>query len=323
MKSKVTAAAAILALLAPVLAAGQQALPKVKVMQQSSVRGAAITIGDIGSVEAADARTAQVLSKLRLGMSPMPGSWREMERDLITAQLARNGFGPSRVKLICPPLVRIYRESQTVSRQLLKSRLRDFASSNAPWDPDEMEITNVGGLADIVVPAGELEINIKPRGTSSYLGPVPFSVEIDVDGNNAASLVMQANISVFRDAVVTTTAITAHSLIEPSDVEIRRVDISASRGKCYSSLEKVVGKATTTYLQAGAIVTAKTLTAPLLVRRGDVVQLIASKPGFTIRTSGVAQQDGRRGEVISVMNTSTRKIIEAKVTGPQRAAVLF
>lgn len=324
MRIEVKAAAVILILLVPLSsAAGQQTLPTVKVMQQASVRGAAITIRDIGSVEAADSATAHALGSLRLGVSPLPGSWREMERELISAQLVRNGYGPSRVRLICPAMVRIYRESQTVSRQALESRLRDFVAANAPWNPDEMEITALGGIGDVVVPAGELTIDIKPRGSSSYLGPVPFTVGIAVDGHDAASLVMQVRISVFRDAVVTATAIPARRVIEPSDVEIRRIDISAARGKCYSSLEQVVGQATTTYLQAGAIVTAKNLTAPVLVRRGEVVQLIAGKRGFIIRTSGVAQQDGKRGEVISVLNPSTRKLIEAQVTGPQRATVLF
>jgi flagella basal body P-ring formation protein FlgA len=325
VKALVRAAVAILALLAPLSAAAeeQQALPTVRVAEQASVRGAAITIADIASVEAADGGIAAELGRLRLGVSPLPGSWREMERELIADQLARGGFGPSRVRLVCPHVVRIFRESQTVARDLLESRLRDFIAANAPWDPGELEIGSIAGIGDVVVPAGELTISIQPRGTAAYLGPMPFSVKIEVDGREAASLVMQARISVFREAVVTTTAIPVNSLVEPSDVELRRVDISAANGKCFAALDEVVGMATTAYLQAGTVVTARTLTAPLLVHRGEAVQLIASRTGFAIRINGIAQQDGRRGEVIRVMNPSTRKIIEAQVTGPQRARVLF
>jgi flagella basal body P-ring formation protein FlgA len=320
----VSTAVALLALQVPLFAAEEeQALPTIRVTQQVSVRGAAITIADIGSVEAEDVGIAAELGRLRLGVSPLPGSWREMERELISDQLARSGFGPTRVRLLCPPVVRIYRESQTVGREMLESRLRDFIAANAPWSPEELEIASFSGVGDVLVPAGELKINIQPRGSASYLGATPFTVKIEVDGREASSLVMQANINVLRDAVVTTTAIPANNLIEQSDVELRRMNITAANGKCFASLDEVVGMATTAYLQAGSVVTEKVITAPILVRRGEAVQLIASRSGFAIRTIGVAQQDGKRGAIIRVINPSTRKIIEAEVTGPQRARVIF
>lgn len=324
MRCKCLSASLVLALaVAAAAAAGDQVVPTVRIGSMTSVRGPAITLGDIGDVEGADAAMASALEALHLGVSPMPGSWRELERELILSQLVRNGFGPRRVRLVCPKTVRIYRESMTVSQEALEDRLRDYIAANSPWGPGEAQIKSISRIGDVVVPAGELTISVFPRGNVNYLGPVPFVVELAVDGRKVSSMTMQADIGVFRDAVVTTTPIPAHQVIGPADVELRRIDISSARGKAFSSVDEVIGMATTTYLQAGSVVTARNLNKPILVRRGDAVSLIASRPGFIIKTTGIAQGDGRLGEVIKVLNPVSRKVIEAEVVGARRAKVLF
>ena len=308
---------------AALAAADGPGLPTVRVADHVSVRAAAITMGEIGVVEGAGEELARSLRSVRLGVSPMPGSWREMERGLILSQLLQGGYGPEQVRLVCPPVVRIYRESQTVSQATLESRLRDYVAANAPWSPDELEVTEVSRVGDAVVPAGELEIRVRTRGSAAYLGPTPFVVELLVDGRQARQLMMQARLSVFRDAVVAAAALPAHQVIGEADVETRRVDISSARGRTFGSAGEVVGMETTCYLQAGSVLTARSLAQPILVRRGEVVQLVASRPGFVIRVTGIAQADGRRGQVVRVLNPVSRRVVDAEVTGPQRARVIF
>lgn len=304
-------------------AADEPGLPTVRLADHASVRAAAITIGEIGVVEGAGEELGRCLRAVRLGVSPMPGSWREMERDLIRSQLLQGGYGPEQVRLVCPPVVRIYRESQTVSQATLESRLRDYVAANAPWSPDELDVTDVSRVGDAVVPAGELEIRVRTRGSADYLGPTPFVVELLVDGRQARQLMMQARLSVFRDAVVAAAPLIAHQVISEADVETRRVDISSARGRTFSSVGEVVGMETTCYLQAASVLTAQSLAQPILVRRGEVVQLVASRPGFVIRATGIAQADGRRGQVVRVLNPASRRVVDAEVTGPQQARVIF
>lgn len=295
----------------------------VKVSQQASVRSPAFTLGEISVIEAADESMAAQLGNMRLAVSPMPGSWRELEREVILSQLQMHGFGTSRLNLECPDVIRIYRESQTIEQSLLERRLRDFIVGNAPWDPRDMEITSVTRTGDIVLPAGELTVNIQHRGSANYLGPTPFTVELVVDGQSAQQIMMQAQISVYREAVVAVNPVPARSIIDLSDIELRKIDISTVRGKTLDSVDDVAGMCSTVFVQPGQVIIARNLTKPILVRRNETISLIASKPGFVIRTTGIAQSDGRRGEVIRVLNPSSRKILEAEVTGPQRARVIF
>lgn len=321
MLKHATAALLILALAAAPAAAKEQAT--VRIAESATVRSPDFTLGQIGDVESGDAATDSELAAVRLGVSPMPGSWRELYRDTIATQLAAAGFDARRIKLVCPDIVRIFRASRTVTQDELEGRVRAFIEANSPWKPGEALISSVSRVGDVVVPAGALKINVSPRGAGDYIGPTPFAVELVVDGKVATSLTMQADISVYRDAVVATAPIPANSVVGPADVELRRIDISTARGRTFGSVDDVVGMATAAYLQPGSVVTAKVLRRPILVRRGDAVRLIASRPGFTIETSGIAQQDGRLGEVIRVLNPVSRKVVEAEVSGSQQARVLF
>ena len=321
MLKHATAAVLMLVLAAAPAAAREQAT--VRIAESATVRSPAFTLGQIGEVEGGDQAANFELAAVRLGVSPMPGSWRELYRDTIVTQLAAAGFDARRIKLVCPKIVRVFRASRTVTQDELESHVRGFIEANSPWEPGEALISSVSQVGDVVVPAGSLEITVSPRGAGNYIGATPFSVGLIVDGKVATSLAMQANISVYRDAVVAIAPIPANSVIGRADVELRRIDISTARGATYESIDRVVGMATVAYLQAGSVVTAKVLRQPLLVRRGDAVKLIASRPGFVIETTGVAQQDGRLGEVIRVLNPVSRKVVEAEVSGHQKAHVLF
>jgi flagella basal body P-ring formation protein FlgA len=302
-------------------ATAQQAV--IHVNDQATVGSPSFTLGDIARVDSGDSSLAAAVRSVRLGVSPMPGNWRELDREYIRSQLSRNGFYGNKVKLQSPALVRIYRESQSVGQVMLESRLRGFIAVNAPWGADDMDITEISYAGDIIIPAGSLEVDIRPRGSGSYLGRTPFVVDLIVNGQVERQLVMQVKIAVYREAVIAVKAVRARSIINRTDLEIRRVDIASVSGNTFSIVDDVAGMSTTTYLQPGQIITSKDVTPPIIIKRGQAVSLEAVRPGFTIRTTGVAQKDGRKGEIIPVLNPSSRKIVKAKVVSEGRAEVIF
>lgn len=295
----------------------------IRVNGQASVAGGTMTIGDIAAVECSDSSLASSLKAVRLGVSPMPGSWRELEKEVILNQLQRSGYSLKDVKLLSPKFIKVYRKSQTISQPVLESRIRDFIAANAPWTSAEMDVTEVSQVRDLMIPEGDLFIDVRLRGTGSYLGLTPFIADIHVDGKSVKQIVIQARIRVFRQAIVAINAIPNGQMISANDLELRRIDISTAKGKSFSKLQDLSQMAAKTYIQAGQVITTSHVIPPILVKRGNVVSLEATSRGFQIRTTGIAQQDGRRGELIRVKNTSSKKIIDAKVTGSGRVEVLF
>ena len=62
---------------------------------------------------------------------------------------------------------------------------------------------------------------------------------------------------------------------------------------------------------------------PPVIRRGDVVQVVAESDTLRITTQAVAQDSGGVGEMIRVMNARSRQNIHAEVVNGQTVRVTF
>ncbi len=61
------------------------------------------------------------------------------------------------------------------------------------------------------------------------------------------------------------------------------------------------------------------LSGPVAVKRSEMVSVTWTQNGLSLTLSGPAQKDGAIGDVIQVQNPSSKKMIDAVITGPGRA----
>jgi flagella basal body P-ring formation protein FlgA len=84
----------------------------------------------------------------------------------------------------------------------------------------------------------------------------------------------------------------------------------------------VAGMAARRAIRAGQAVRAADLAKPELVQKGDMVTLHYEVPGVVITMRGKATDSGAAGDVVGVLNVSTKRTIQGIVTGPGRVTVL-
>ena len=85
--------------------------------------------------------------------------------------------------------------------------------------------------------------------------------------------------------------------------------------------DAAVGKAARHALRAGAPAEARDLLSPRVVKRDELVRVSFESDGVTLALDGKAMSDGSVGDTIQVMNTTSKRIIEAVVSGPGQALV--
>lgn len=130
-------------------------------------------------------------------------------------------------------------------------------------------------------------------------------------------------VRVYREVVVSARNIARGELLGITDVELKEMDVSQARGTLLQDLSAAEGLVTRRNIASGTVLTGDMLNAPLMVRRGDTVILIAERGGITIRQQGTALQDGEAGKQIQVRNTSSNRVVQAVVTGHGEARVMF
>lgn len=85
--------------------------------------------------------------------------------------------------------------------------------------------------------------------------------------------------------------------------------------------ETAVGMEARRMLKAGQALAASDLKAASVIRKGDPVTLIYTTPGVKLTVDGVAQNEAAKGEAVRVLNSYSKRTIEAVAHAPGEARV--
>ena len=88
-----------------------------------------------------------------------------------------------------------------------------------------------------------------------------------------------------------------------------------------SDRDKAVGMAARTALEPGRPLRAAELMKPLVVLRNEQVTLVYRIPGIMLTVRGKATEAGAVGDVISVLNEQSKRVIQGEVVGPGHVVV--
>lgn len=112
--------------------------------------------------------------------------------------------------------------------------------------------------------------------------------------------------------VVAAVALPPGRTVASGDVTVERRDITAVPD-ALSDPAAAVGQASRRALRSGDVLRTAWLAAPVLVKRGDAVRIVAQRDGITVTVAGEAQEAGARGAVVRVRNSGNGRIIRARV----------
>lgn len=132
----------------------------------------------------------------------------------------------------------------------------------------------------------------------------------DTSGWSVTALVQA---SVFVPAVHAARVIERGQTIAAEQLQLQEVNVAKTSRGFYNSADEVIGQGAKRRIRAGALIAPNLLSAPLLVRRGQQVTIVASQDGISASATGEALGNGRAGEVIRVRNLGSQKVIEAQV----------
>ncbi len=139
------------------------------------------------------------------------------------------------------------------------------------------------------------------------------TVGIRCNGNKPWSLYLQVRIRVFRRIAVARTALPRGTTIGAQDFQLVEREVTSNPTLYLSDARRLIGMRVTRPMAAGQVIMISSLAPARLVLRGQKVVILANMEGLSVRMQGTALQDGARGAIIRVRNSSSRRIIEATV----------
>ncbi len=113
--------------------------------------------------------------------------------------------------------------------------------------------------------------------------------------------------SVAGDIFVTRT-LRANTVLTASDLE-RRGPVNGDQDALGLDLASLIGQETRQTVFKGQRISARDVAPPALIERNQLVLLVFSQGGLSIEAEGRALDRGREGDLIQVMNLSSRSTV--------------
>lgn len=191
---------------------------------------------------------------------------------------------------------------------------RNYLKQNIPLEDYNLQLKTK--LAAQTVPAGKIDLKVKPLNPDKWGGHTAVPVQILLNGKNYRTIVVTFHLQVFQKAVIVIQPLKKGEVISPDKVALKRVDVSRLYRSSYNSLNEVIGARATRYLGPNMILTKADVEQVPLALKGKPVTIRVKVGLVEISTIGKALADGRMGDLIQVQNLDSGKKIFTKVIGP-------
>lgn len=198
------------------------------------------------------------------------------------------------------------------------------ASMGAALKPVEARV-EVLAMSHTTAPAGQIEFPLTGLSASTLtdpLTPVTWRGQVRYGGSREFEIWARVRLAVTTTRVVATENLLPGRIIANSQVRLETYDEFPLKHEVVRNLDEVVGKLIRRPIRSGQPVFRMDLTDPLLVSRGQAVDVTVVSGAAEIRLEAVANTSGRQGETVSLTNPQTGKLFQARVTAKGKAILV-
>jgi flagellar basal body P-ring formation protein FlgA len=140
-------------------------------------------------------------------------------------------------------------------------------------------------------------------------------------GERQASLRVSGVVIELREVAVLTRGLNRGEAVKEGDVVMERRPREAVAADAQASGTAILGEVAQHPLPAGTALRISDTAPPELVARGESVTIVYETASVSLSMRGLANEGGRMGAVVNVVNVASKKVLQATVVGPGRVSV--
>ncbi len=282
-----------------------------------------VRLRDVASLSGTSTGTSFPIMETIVAKSPPPGQTRFVGVDYIRIRLRQAGIHTDTMIFKGAQDVQISRQAATLPRDRIVQAVESAIRQQMPWPNEDVTIQDIDFDEDLRLPTGRLSHRIIPKRNEDYLGQTILALHFFVDGELVKKTWVNATITVMADVVKVIRPLGKRQTIEMGDVTVASYDLATLPSDTVRSIQAVVGQQTAQMIYPHTVLRKGMIRQPTLVKRGDIVKIVANVGPMTITATGQAKQQGGEGKRIHVINTDSKRVITARVIGPGAVEVDF
>jgi flagella basal body P-ring formation protein FlgA len=218
-----------------------------------------------------------------------------------------------RIDFQSPEQIEITRAGHKVTDQQIRDLITQYLKQKLSHPSTDINIKFVSKPKEIYLPAGQITYQIVPHANSSLLGKVVLPLQFYHNDQPYKRITVTAQVDVWAPIVTTSKPIPRNKPISLDDIQLKKVNLAKLSQNIIFDPQSIVGQHARRNIDAGTPLRTDLITIPHIVKRGDIVMIVAESAGLRVTTVGKVKTRGRRGDRIRVENLDSQKVIFAQV----------
>ena len=290
----------------------------VAVRAEAKIRGPWLSLGDIAEVSGDSRERVKMLKELNLGDAPAPGTTWLMNPALLEPKLAASKADFSDIAWSVPSSFKISTLFQRISGKQIGEIAQEYLARLSVG----ANLSLVDLPEDLQAPVGKLELIPELSGAIRYNVPTTVHVAVRTDGVGFVKVPVQFEVKRYLDVVVAAVNLNAGDILSEQSVRLEKMDAGKLAAGYITEVDKVIGLQLRFAMTPGLVLTERNVKRPIIVQRGEIIQLRARIGELEVAANGVALGAGAAGDLIKVQNSNTKKILTGRVQEDKTVLVL-
>ncbi|HYE63040.1 MAG TPA: flagellar basal body P-ring formation chaperone FlgA [Phycisphaerales bacterium] len=285
----------------------------------AELRGEAAGLSAVGVVASGELKTGSLRVELSRVRELVEQNGREM--------IGRTSFSGSacvvRVATGTPGAMPVIEAAAPVEKkdapkgETVRDHVRARIAQACGVDAADLRLNFEDGAEVLDMPTAGRTVAVSPAAMGDKM---PLTVRVYRADVLVAQQVVRVGVTVRRTVLVSSTPLSRGSAVNSESLEEQEQWLAPSVAPATRS--QVVGSVARARVEAGKVILAKDVEAPVVVQRGDLVSIDCVSGTVVVSTTARAKEAGREGDVIQFQSMNSKKTFDARVNGPGKAVLV-
>jgi|YNPMSStandDraft_1061717.scaffolds.fasta_scaffold00008_13 flagella basal body P-ring formation protein FlgA len=193
----------------------------------------------------------------------------------------------------------------TFSSERIENAIIAFLKSQTT---DDIEIQIVQNIKPISFAENSIKANLR-HNFSDFKGLGFVWIDFYKDEKLITTEQIRVKISKYLTLPIAQRVIRIGEILNPNDIAYKRLDISNYNENELAKDNSIIGKVVRNGIPKNSPIKLQDLSSQILIKKGQVVTIIAQSGAVVIKTLGTALQDGGEGDIVRVKRNNQSNVV--------------
>ncbi|MDX1951368.1 MAG: flagellar basal body P-ring formation chaperone FlgA [Verrucomicrobiota bacterium] len=262
-----------------------------------------------------------VVPRLRLTNAPALGRPFFLTRAQLNQLISKTAPDLEQPRWSGAERIKVVRKWRTLAEGEMKQLVTELLQQEQVKNRGELELRFSRPWASLTIPDEPVSLRIVDMPSSGVSPSFIARIEVKAGEDLMGTWQLPLQAKIWREIWVARSGLSRGQLLQDADIALERRDVLVQRDGLAALPMNDPNIELAENLQAGAVVTVRSLKARPIVRRGKVMDALVQDGGLTISVKVEALEDALRGQTVRVRNLKSRREFRGKVQDEQTVYV--